>query len=122
MPGVAAVLTADDLIFSWQLLRDKGRPNHRTYYAKVAKALATFPSLKEIEVIEIEQPRPRYMPSGRRIAASYINFYVANGAVVMPAFEDPQDTRAFEAVTRAFPGREIVQVPALDIVFGDVDR
>ena len=31
-------VTADDVLFSWQLLRDKGRPNHRTYYAKVAKA------------------------------------------------------------------------------------
>jgi peptide/nickel transport system substrate-binding protein len=31
-------VTPDDLIFSWQLLRDKGRPNHRTYYAKVTKA------------------------------------------------------------------------------------
>jgi peptide/nickel transport system substrate-binding protein len=33
-------VTAEDVIFSWQLLRDKGRPNHRTYYAKVAKAEA----------------------------------------------------------------------------------
>src|SRR5262245_53472829 len=33
-------ITADDVIFSWELLRDKGRPNHRTYYAKVAKAAA----------------------------------------------------------------------------------
>jgi peptide/nickel transport system substrate-binding protein len=33
-------VTAEDIIFSWQLLRDKGRPNHRIYYAKVAKAEA----------------------------------------------------------------------------------
>jgi peptide/nickel transport system substrate-binding protein len=33
-------ITPDDVIFSWQLLRDKGRPNHRTYYAKVARAEA----------------------------------------------------------------------------------
>ena len=33
-------VTAADVIFSWQLLRDKGRPNHRLYYAKVAKAEA----------------------------------------------------------------------------------
>jgi peptide/nickel transport system substrate-binding protein len=33
-------VTPEDVIFSWQLLRDKGRPNHRTYYAKVAKAEA----------------------------------------------------------------------------------
>ncbi len=33
-------VTPEDVIFSWQLLREKGRPNHRTYYAKVAKAEA----------------------------------------------------------------------------------
>ena len=37
-------VTADDVIFSWQLLRDKGRPNYRTYYAKVAKAEAIVAS------------------------------------------------------------------------------
>src|SRR5437660_3938391 len=31
-------VTAEDIIFSWQLMRDRGRPNHRSYYAKVAKA------------------------------------------------------------------------------------
>jgi peptide/nickel transport system substrate-binding protein len=31
-------VTADDVIFSWQLLRDRGRPNYRTYYVKVARA------------------------------------------------------------------------------------
>lgn len=36
-------VTADDVLFSWTLLRDKGRPNHRQYYSKVAKAEATDP-------------------------------------------------------------------------------
>ena len=31
-------VTAEDVVFSWQLLRDKGRPNHRIYYSKVVKA------------------------------------------------------------------------------------
>jgi peptide/nickel transport system substrate-binding protein len=38
-----APVTPEDVIFSWQLLRDKGRPNHRTYYAKVAKAEVVAP-------------------------------------------------------------------------------
>ncbi len=73
---------------------------------------------RAFEIVEIEQPRARFLADGRRVAASYINFYIANGAVIMPAFEDPQDARAFEAITRAFPGREVVQVPAGDIVCG----
>ena len=36
-------VTADDVLFSWALLRDKGRPNYRTYYSKVAKAEAPDP-------------------------------------------------------------------------------
>jgi peptide/nickel transport system substrate-binding protein len=36
-------VTADDVLFSWVLLRDKGRPNHRQYYSKVAKAEALDP-------------------------------------------------------------------------------
>jgi peptide/nickel transport system substrate-binding protein len=36
-------VTADDVLFSWQLLRDRGRPNHRTYYSKVVKAEAIGP-------------------------------------------------------------------------------
>ena len=36
-------VTPDDIVFSWQLLRDKGRPNHRTYYSKVAKAQVVAP-------------------------------------------------------------------------------
>ena len=36
-------VTADDVLFSWALLRDRGRPNHRQYYAKVAKAEAPDP-------------------------------------------------------------------------------
>ena len=34
---------AEDVLFSWALLRDKGRPNHRQYYSKVAKAEALDP-------------------------------------------------------------------------------
>ena len=37
-------VTPDDVVFSWQLLRDKGRPNHRTYYSKVAKAEVVAPN------------------------------------------------------------------------------
>jgi len=108
-PGTVLALTSSD----------SADANHGPLKDNLARLrAATDAQGRALEVIEIEQPRPRYLPDGSRIAASYVNFYVANGAVVMPAFEDPQDARAFEAVTRAFPGREIVQVPALDIVFG----
>jgi agmatine deiminase len=108
-PGLVLALTSSD----------SADANHGPLKDNLARLrAATDAQGRALEIVEIEQPRPRYMPDGRRIAASYINFYVTNGAIVMPAFEDPQDARAYEAITRAFPGREIVQVPALDIVFG----
>ena len=73
---------------------------------------------RSLEVVPIEQPRRREMADGRRLALSYVNFYIANGGIVMPAFEDPQDRHAYDIVQRAFPDRRVMQVPATEIVFG----
>ena len=73
---------------------------------------------RALDVIEVEQPARRTLADGRRASLSYINFYLANGGIVMPAFEDPQDKRAYESLHRVFPDRQIVQVPATDIVLG----
>ncbi len=73
---------------------------------------------RQLEVIEIEQPKARLGDDGRRLGLSYVNFYLANGGVVMPSFEDPADQPAFETVSRCFPDRRVVQVPARDIVQG----
>jgi agmatine deiminase len=56
--------------------------------------------------------------TGDRLAGSYINFYIANGGIVMPLFEDPHDAAALEAVKACFPKREIVGVPAREILLG----
>lgn len=98
---------------------DPADANHGALKDNLARLrAATDAQGRAFEVVEIEQARARYLPDGRRLALSYINFYIANGAVIVPAFEDPQDARAFETISRAFPGREVVQVPALDIVHG----
>ena len=55
---------------------------------------------------------------GHRLPLSYVSLYVANGGVVIPAYEDPQDKRAFEAISRAYEGRVGVQVFVGDIVDG----
>ncbi len=79
---------------------------------------ATDAKGRELEVIEVEQPKARTDKAGRRLALSYINFYIANGGIVMPSFEDPADQKAYESVVKCFPEREVVQLPALDIVAG----
>ena len=61
--------------------------------------------------------RPARTP-GERLAASYVNFYIANGSVVMPAFGDPADETAREILQRLFPDREVVQIYSRDILIG----
>ena len=56
--------------------------------------------------------------AGERLAASYVNFYISNGAVVMPGFGDPMDERARERLQELLPGREVIQIPARDILIG----
>lgn len=74
---------------------------------------------REFEIIEVEQPRPRFDAEGRRLALSYTNFYLPNGAVILPAFEDgPADKRAYDIATRIFAKREIVQLPAIELAYG----
>ena len=57
------------------------------------------------------------LDEGRRLAASYANFLIINGAVLMPAYGDPADGRAAEVLAAAFPGREIVPVNCRPLIW-----
>jgi agmatine deiminase len=56
--------------------------------------------------------------AGDRMAASYVNYYVCNGGVIVPAFGDPRDTEALATLNRLYGSREIVPVPACGILLG----
>lgn len=60
---------------------------------------------------------PTRMP-GERLAASYVNFYISNHAVIMPAFHDPADGRAKKILEGLFPARKVIPVYAKDILIG----
>ena len=55
---------------------------------------------------------------GERLPASYANFYVANGIVIVPTFNDPNDRVALNALEAAFPGREVVGIHSVDLAWG----
>ncbi len=57
------------------------------------------------------------LDNGRRLAASYANYLILNGAVLMPAYGDPADASAAEVLAAAYPGREIVQVPCRALIW-----
>jgi agmatine deiminase len=52
------------------------------------------------------------------LQASYVNFYLANGAVIMPGFGDQNDEPARLILAQCFPDRDVLQIDALDIVQG----
>ncbi len=54
---------------------------------------------------------------GRRLAASYANYLIINGAVLMPAYGDEADSKAAEILATAYPGREVVQVPCRSLIW-----
>ncbi len=71
----------------------------------------------ECAALEPMDGEPTRSP-GERLAASYVNFYIANGGIILPAFGDPADEQAAAVLQRCFPGREIVSIPARDILTG----
>src|ERR1700722_10722206 len=72
---------------------------------------------KKLEIIEMPLPRPVIF-EGRQLPASYANFYIANGAVLVPVFNDPSDRIALNTLAALFPTREIVPIYCGDLIWG----
>jgi agmatine deiminase len=70
-----------------------------------------------IRVVPLPMPAPLYL-DGVRLPASYANFYIANGVVLVPTFNDPNDRQALGILAGLFPTRRIVGIHAVDLVWG----
>lgn len=57
------------------------------------------------------------LDEGRRLAASYANYLIVNGAVLVPAYGDKADDEAARVIGTAHPGREVVQVPCRPLIW-----
>jgi len=68
-------------------------------------------------VIELPMPAPVIF-EGQRLPASYANFYIANGLVLVPTFNDANDRHALNIIAGCFPTREVVGIHAVDLVWG----
>jgi agmatine deiminase len=91
-------------------------------YAPLKRNIAMLEAARDargrsLEVIPLVHPARREQ-DGQRLALSYVNFYICNGGVIVPVFDDPADAEALATIRDCFPGREVVAVPGLDIVRG----
>lgn len=92
----------------------RGRPLLVHKLPQPGPLVMTAAEAEGVDTAEGAKPRR----AGDRLAASYVNFYVANRRVVMPLLDARRDRRARQALARAFPAREIVGVPAREILLG----
>jgi len=72
---------------------------------------------KPLRIVELPMPAPVVF-EGQRLPASYANFYIANGLVLVPTFNDANDRHALNIIASCFPTREIVGIHAVDLVWG----
>ena len=72
---------------------------------------------RSLTVVELPMPRPVFF-GGQRLPASYANFLIANGVVIVPTFNDPADRLALGILAEQFPGREVVGIHCGDLVWG----
>jgi agmatine deiminase len=72
---------------------------------------------RALDVVELPMPEPQYLED-QRLPASYANFYIANGAVLVPVFGCRQDSAACSIIADCFPGRRVVPVDCRVIVVG----
>lgn len=70
-----------------------------------------------LAIVELPMPSPVIF-EGRRLPASYANFYIANGLVLVPVFNDPNDRIALEVIADLFPEREAVGIYCGDLIWG----
>jgi agmatine deiminase len=56
--------------------------------------------------------------NGQRLPASYANFYIANGTVIVPTFNDPNDRDALATLASVMPSHRVVGIHAVDLVWG----
>lgn len=132
--NICAFVGPGEVVLAWT--EDQGDPQY-----PLSKACLNYlngetdAKGRKLKIHKLPSPSPIYMKEnecegldfcdgeptrnpGDRLAASYVNFYIANNAIVMPGFHDPQDERAKKILEELFPGREVIQIYARDILIG----
>lgn len=112
---LARFASPDSIVY--QACDDPADPHHVPLCAMAAElaALRTRDG-RPYRLHSLPWPRPILAADGRRLAASYANFLILNGAVLMPGYDDPADADAAQVLAQAFPGREIETIPCRPLI------
>jgi agmatine deiminase len=98
--------------------RNKNDENHEPLLINLDRLKrATDQNARKLQVVELPMPGPVVF-GGRRLPASYANFYFANGMVLVPVFNDRNDRIALNILSDLFPAREIIPIYCGDLIWG----
>jgi agmatine deiminase len=132
--NLACFVRPGTVLLSW--CDDPTDPHYNVSHDAEARLLAAQDAKgRRLTVERIPMPTPMYLTEaeaagidhsptgmnrtpGERLAASYVNFYIANGAIIAPCFDIPTDAPAKAVLQNLFPDREVVMVPAREILLG----
>jgi agmatine deiminase len=98
---------------------DPADENHRRSVdnQRRLEAASSDPAIGPLRIVALPFPRPVIM-TGERLPASYANFYIANGVVLVPTFNDANDRVALNTLAELMPNRRVVGIHAVDLVWG----
>jgi agmatine deiminase len=72
---------------------------------------------KQLNIVELPMPKP-VIYEDQRLPASYANFYISNGSVIVPTFQCDNDDLALQIIQDCFPGRKVTAIDSTDIIWG----
>jgi len=107
---IARFTAPDTVVCAWE--EDRLEANHEPLRENYALLRAAG-----LRVVKLPMPRPLAF-AGQLLPASYANFYIANGLVLAPTFNDPNDRIALNTLARLFPEREVVGINCTDLILG----
>jgi agmatine deiminase len=111
---VARFASPDVVLLAFE--EDRREANYKAS-ADNLKRFEAIADKRPLRIVKLPYPRP-VMMEGQRLPASYANFYIANDVVLVPTFNDAMDRVALEIIVAEFPGREIIGIHSVDLVWG----
>ena len=112
---IARFVTPDTIVLAYE--EDPADENHLRSADNMRRLELAGAERGALRVVKLPFPRAVEM-NGERLPASYANFYVANGVVIVPTFNDPNDRVALNALATLMPDRSVTGIHAVDLVWG----
>jgi agmatine deiminase len=112
---IARFVDPDTIVLAYE--DDPADDNHRRSVDNMERLELAGAGAGRLRVVKLPYPRAVEM-SGERLPASYANFYVGNGVVLVPTFNDRNDRVALNAIAALMPAHHVIGIHAVDLVWG----